>query len=1298
MTTSESTASTNDQPPASASTYGACHHVTFPSKPHALPFRTILSEYFVRRPRDLARVRADVHNVPHPDPFNKDAGKSRSAWGKFGNQQWRQLQTEIKASETAYQNLADEKEKLAALSAADAIVLLGDHRRRIKELTKEIGALDSRIVAAPLEEKPKLESDKKGKEEALSDERAKKKADKLQKQIAEGYKKVLDAEQKCKEADKPLLQVLHGMSASAVCRSGGGIRSASFCLGVLQGLARFSIKRNLNPNRIPALEALRRSALEGLDYLSTVSGGGYIGSWLMAWATRDKYSKVVELLAKPAGTAGDPEPQPIRHLREYTSYLTPRYGFTLDTITVLTILVRNLLLNWMILVPALVFVFCIPVLFYQAFSFIPLHINEHRVFDWSLVLASLFASCATFFIAQSTFRPPYASETKDAQNLGRTSREVGWLILPLLAGAWLMSVGWAWAIQKDHAALADTLIRVTLHFAWFAIAPPMVMAFTRVWWQLPRMGLNRQTPLRRDRSHREPGESDEQEPPSGDSTFASFLPFGKWVKTVDWWKLAWALVAPLLIALLIALALAASARYIPLFGGSEQRPTDQATHMFVWLSLPLIWSALLLASAFLSGLLSGIETEEEREWWARAGGLIIMFMLGWIALFGLAFYGGTVVSALWAGILAAAGLAAGSAGSLAGLSAATSAGLKKVKLDQLTAIQKWLSKHDLFAPAACAIAIICLSFALAAMTSGLRQMVLAHLQSVSSSSAGSLSSAGKSSPISQTGVSPATSDAHLGSVEAARKASDPAVRKGDAAASGDINEAATPIASGVAMARGSTAAGGTAVGSTTANGSRVADVPPWNEFVATLYIALIAIVIAVLANGFVNVNTFSLHGMYRMRLTRAYLGASNFARHPDNFTNFDPRDNPYEAYVVRHDAPLHIINTTLNLVATTNLAWQQRKGESFTFSPISVGCWRLGYLPTSFYGGSKGVTLGTAMSISGAAFNPNMGYNSSPLVTLLMTFFNARLGWWLPNPAWPVLKSKRLNSANLASADLPSATELECLLRKESWATGYLRSNGPVGGFFTPLRTLINEALGRTDDKYKWIELTDGGHFENLGLYEMVMRRCQYIVLVDSDADGDFEFEDLGNALRKIEIDFGVPIRFPKYPSGLPMKRGIDGSNVYYALGDIYYDCVDSDPESSCSSEQQGIHNGKILYIKPCLNGSEPQGIRAYAKTHSDFPHESTINQFFNEAQFESYRSLGSWEFASIVDEFSQDPDAPGNDIQTLFDIAESTVTGDWTSPPKSLWETIKDALGLSKEERSAPAAKPPNRKPSPAG
>ena len=112
------------------------------------------------------------------------------------------------------------------------------------------------------------------------------------------------------------------MNASALCLSGGGIGSASFSLGVLQGLARFS-------RRVPGDG---KPLLDNIDYLSTVSGGGHIGSWMMAWAKRSDFSEVVNQLAQPADTAGDPEAEPIRHLRAYTSYLTPRYGFTLDTL------------------------------------------------------------------------------------------------------------------------------------------------------------------------------------------------------------------------------------------------------------------------------------------------------------------------------------------------------------------------------------------------------------------------------------------------------------------------------------------------------------------------------------------------------------------------------------------------------------------------------------------------------------------------------------------------------------------------------------------------------------------------------------------------------------------------------------------------------------------------------------------------------------------------------------------------------------------------------------------------------
>src|SRR5271157_6486033 len=105
--------------------------------------------------------------------------------------------------------------------------------------------------------------------------------------------------------------------------------------------------------------------MDSLDYLSTVSGGGYIGSWLMAWSQRSDYHQVIDVLAAAAPTSGDPEPEPIRHLREYTSYLSPRYGFTLDTLTLLVIVIRNMILNWLILVPVVMALFCLPEFLYN---------------------------------------------------------------------------------------------------------------------------------------------------------------------------------------------------------------------------------------------------------------------------------------------------------------------------------------------------------------------------------------------------------------------------------------------------------------------------------------------------------------------------------------------------------------------------------------------------------------------------------------------------------------------------------------------------------------------------------------------------------------------------------------------------------------------------------------------------------------------------------------------------------------------------------------------------------------------
>src|SRR4029453_9221393 len=281
----------------------------------------------------------------------------------------------------------------------------------------------------------------------------------------------------------------------------------------------------------------------------------------------------------------------------------------------------------------------------------------------------------------------------------------------------------------------------------------------------------------------------------------------------------------------------------------------------------------------------------------------------------------------------------------------------------------------------------------------------------------------------------------------------------------------------------------------------------------------------------VNTNQFSLHAMYRARLIRAYLGASNGEPRRNPFTGFDERDNigmsdlcpnppsssPPSAGTASRRSLFHVVNMALNLVHGDRLAWQERKAHSFTVSPLHAGSLAGdaggGYartrpnpdVPPSRYGGADGISLGTAMTISGAAASPNMGYHSSPLVTFMMTFFNARLGWWLGNPG-------------SAGND-----------------TFYLSSPR-----FT-VRPIVAEAFGLTGRTAPYVYLSDGGHFDNLGLYEMVLRRFHLIVVSDGSCDADCDLNDLGGAIRKIRADLGIPIEFPGgisiYPPSADLAR-----------------------------------------------------------------------------------------------------------------------------------------------------------------
>lgn len=337
-----------------------------------------------------------------------------------------------------------------------------------------------------------------------------------------------------------------------------------------------------------------------------------------------------------------------------------------------------------------------------------------------------------------------------------------------------------------------------------------------------------------------------------------------------------------------------------------------------------------------------------------------------------------------------------------------------------------------------------------------------------------------------------------------------------------------------------------------------------------------AAVLAAGASLYVDPNKFSLHGMYRNRLIRAYLGASRRDRDADPFTDFDKGDNVFLKDLTT-SRPFHVINAALNLAGGTRLEWQQRKAESFTFSKLHAGACELSYRRVKsddgrHYGGPNGVSLGTAVAISGAAVNPNMGYNSSPLVTFLLTLFNARLGWWLGNPG-----------ARGAA----------------TW-----HRNGPRFS----LGPLISEAFSLTSDRRRYVNLSDGGHFENLGLYEMVRRRCHLIVVIDASADPRYAFEDLAGAIRKIQIDFGVSIEIDT--AAIHPRKGDEWA--HWAKGVIRY----------TDADQQGV-NGQLLYLKPVLTGDEGSAVQSYRRSSEDFPHESTADQFFSESQFESYRELG---------------------------------------------------------------------------
>jgi predicted acylesterase/phospholipase RssA len=379
---------------------------------------------------------------------------------------------------------------------------------------------------------------------------------------------------------------------------------------------------------------------------------------------------------------------------------------------------------------------------------------------------------------------------------------------------------------------------------------------------------------------------------------------------------------------------------------------------------------------------------------------------------------------------------------------------------------------------------------------------------------------------------------------------------------------------------------------------------PWKVPAMCVFMLGVALIIS----WRVDVNEFSIHYLYRNRLVRCYLGASVNDRKEQPFTGFSVEDDvplallqiPTDAKDGIDDRPLPILNTTLNVVRGKELALQTRKARSFPFTPLSVGFTRPIPCVTeseSIFGRTEslgadrpnsknGVRLGTAMAISGAAVSPNMGFYSATDLSFLMTLFDVRLGWWLANPK-DTIQRWRMGSPNL--------------------------------GFYW----LLRELLGATSDDSQYVYLSDGGHFENLAIYELVRRRCKLIVACDASCDSAYGCSDLHNAMERCRVDFGVEIEITAgevgkvTPAGVPPRAA-----AHYAIGLIHY--------SPGSPEKDGI----LIYVKPTLQASDAADLLGYSSTNTSFPHDSTADQWFDESHFENYRALGEAAGRATIDTF----------------------------------------------------------------
>ncbi len=388
--------------------------------------------------------------------------------------------------------------------------------------------------------------------------------------------------------------------------------------------------------------------------------------------------------------------------------------------------------------------------------------------------------------------------------------------------------------------------------------------------------------------------------------------------------------------------------------------------------------------------------------------------------------------------------------------------------------------------------------------------------------------------------------------------------------------------------------------------------------------AFFVLTVALLLLG--DVNVLSLHAFYRDRLTRTFL-----LRRADAGVTLDEEVPLSALNRPGTTAPYCLVNTALNLQASDDRSLHGRNADLFVFSPRFVGSARTGYCRTEIMEyATPGLDLGTAMAISAAAAAPNMGTYTIRAVVMLMTFLNLRLGYWLPHP-------ERLTAWHDARGDIDLASHGAA--RRWAWFLWAPR-----------LPHFVRELFSRLREDGTHVFLTDGGHLENTGAFELLRRRCRIVIACDAEEDPRLRFGGLAALMRYARIDLGIEIDLDLSELRL---RASGLSHRHAALGTIRYPAAFGRPAET----------GVLVYIKSSLTGDEDELVHEYHARHPDFPHQSTSDQLYDEDQFEAYRALGQHAVEGLFSE-GERIDARSASMHAWTERLEARLTPDASCDP----------------------------------